>query len=173
MKKHINDPLDILGNAYENMYEDTVKEFHQAEEKTAPALYKFIDKAKQKVIEAEKITQQDADKLAEYLQRDLTDSISYLSQTGKELKDWLGFETTFLETELVDYLLDAADPTTVELTKLKLESMPSPVYHTGEITGPGTLVCDHCGEKLHFYRAGKIPPCPKCKKTEFYRQIDM
>jgi len=36
MKKHINDPLDILGNAYENMYEDTVKEFHQAEEKTDP-----------------------------------------------------------------------------------------------------------------------------------------
>ncbi len=173
MKKHIDDPIDILGDAYENMYENTVKEFHKAEEKTAPVLHGLIDRAKQEVIDAEKISQQDADKLAEYLQRDLGGFINYLSQTGKELKDWLGFETTFLETELFDYLLNAADPTTVELTKLKLEAMPAPVYHTGEITSPGTLICDHCGEKLHFYKTGKIPPCPKCKKTNFHRQIEM
>ena len=173
MKKRIDDPIDILGNAYESMYEDTVKEFHQAEEKSAPVLHQLIDKAKQKAVELEKISLEDADKVAEALKRDLTDSINYLSETSNELKDWLGFETTFLETELFDYLLGAADPTTVELTKLKLESMPSPTYHTGEITGPGTLVCDECGEKLHFYRAGKIPPCPKCKGTKFHRHIEV
>jgi len=173
MKKHIDDPIDILGDAYESMYENTAKEFHKAEEKTTPVLHGLIDKAKQEVIEAEKISQQDADKLAEYLKRDLADFINHLSQTGKELKDWLGFEATFLETELFDYLLNAADPTTVELTKLKLETTPAPVYHTGEITSPGTLICDHCGEKLHFYKTGKIPPCPKCKTTDFHRQTGM
>ncbi len=41
--------------------------------------------------------------------------------------------------------------------------------HTGEIIGAGTLVCDQCGEKLHFHKAGKIPPCPKCHGTTFHR----
>lgn len=173
MKKHINDPIDILGNAYESMYEDTVKELKLAEEKSAPALKSMVEKAKAKVIEAEEISKEDADKLAGYLNRDITDTINYLSTTGKELKDWLGFETTFLETELVDSLLDIADPTTVELTKLRLESVPAPAFHTGEVTGPGTLVCNHCGERLHFYKAGKIPPCPKCKGTDFHRHIDV
>ena len=43
-------------------------------------------------------------------------------------------------------------------------------YHTGEITGPGTLVCDNCGEELHFHKPSRIPPCPKCKGTSFHRK---
>jgi len=171
MKKHINDPIDILGNAYETMYEDTVKEFHHAEEKSKPALHRIIEQAREKVREIEEISQEDANRLADAVERDISDSLRYLSTTGKELKDWLGFETTFLETELFDSLLDVADPTTVKLAQLQLESMPAPVFHTGEITGPGTLVCNHCSEKLHFYKAGKIPPCQTCKGTDFHRHI--
>ena len=174
MKKPQNqDPFDVLAQVYEKLFESIVKNFHNAEEKSGALLHKLIDEAKEDAVKLEKISREDAEKLSDYLRRDLSDAASYLSETGRDLRDWLGFETTLLETEILDQLLNTADPTTVELFKLKLDAQQTPAYHTGEITGPGTLVCDQCGEKLHFYRAGKIPPCPKCHATSFHRKIEV
>lgn len=172
-KQKPEDPLDTLGDVYEKLYENIVKELQESKEKTAEVFHKIIDTARDKAVELGEISSDDASKLADYLRRDLGDAINSVSETGRELKDWLGFETTLLETEILDRLLDVADPTIVEWTKLKLESQPAPAWHTGEITGPGTLVCDNCGEKVHFYRAGKIPPCPKCHETSFHREIEV
>ncbi|MBC8554830.1 MAG: hypothetical protein H8D23_34900 [Candidatus Brocadiales bacterium] len=38
-----------------------------------------------------------------------------------------------------------------------------------QVTGPGVLECDECGNQLHYYKAGRIPPCAKCHKTNFHR----
>jgi hypothetical protein len=40
-------------------------------------------------------------------------------------------------------------------------------YNTGEISGPGLLTCTDCGAELHLERPSRIPPCPKCHKTDF------
>lgn len=63
----------------------------------------------------------------------------------------------------------AAEKTATELMLLKLQA-ESAGYHTGELTGLGTLVCDQCGDKLHFQKPGHGPPCPKCSSTHFHRQ---
>ncbi len=169
-QKRTPDPLDALGAAYEKMYERVVENLEHAEEKTEPLLHKLIDEARDKAIELRELTEEDAHKVAEWLKRDLADVTHYLSETGRELKDWLGFETTLIETSLLDMLKKTADPTTLELLELKEQAELASTWHTGEITGPGTLVCDQCGEKLHFYKAGKIPPCPKCHGTVFHRE---
>jgi len=172
-KPRPEDPLDTLGDVYEKLYENIVKDLRESKEKTTEAFHKIIDEARDKAVELGELSSDDATRLADYLRRDLSEAINSISETGRELKDWLGFETALLETEILDRLLDIADPTTVELFKLKLESQSTPAWHTGEITGPGTLVCDNCGEKIHFYRAGKIPPCPKCHETSFHREISL
>jgi len=166
-----HDPIDALGEAYEKMFERAAEHFHNAEEKTGPLLHKLIDEAREKAVELKELSKEDADKLSVYLKRDLDDAADYLSETGHELKDWLGFETTLVESGVFDLLLKAADKTTLQLLKIKEDAQRASVYHTGEITGPGTLVCDQCGEKLHFHKAGKIPPCPKCHATSFHRNI--
>ena len=162
------DPAEILGKAYEQMYEDIASSIHRLKEKSAPVLHELIEESREKVLELSDITKEDADKLAEYLKRDLHDFAENLSETDKEVKDWLGFETSLVEAEFLKWMQDVADPTILELLKLKDKAQHA-VYHTGEITGPGTLVCDQCGEKLHFHKAGKIPPCPKCHATNFHR----
>ncbi|MEE9491971.1 MAG: hypothetical protein V3W04_01145, partial [Gammaproteobacteria bacterium] len=43
-------------------------------------------------------------------------------------------------------------------------------YHTGEVTGPGTLHCAECEEILTFHQPGKIPQCPKCHSTTYHRK---
>ena len=164
-----NDPIDALGAAYEIMFERTAASLYSAEQKSGQLLHKLIDEAKEKAVELKELSEEDAEKIAGWLKRDLDDIVNYLTETGLELKDWLGFETTLLESAVLDLLLKAADKTTVELLTMKEHSRQPHAYHTGEITGPGTLVCDQCGEKLHFHRAGKIPPCPKCHATTFHR----
>ena len=43
------------------------------------------------------------------------------------------------------------------------------VYKTGEITHGGEFACTNCEGKIHLKHPGRIPPCPKCTKTEFRR----
>jgi hypothetical protein len=164
-----HDPLDALGEAYEKMYERVVENFHHAEEKTGILFHKLIEEARDKAVELKELSEDDAQKVSDWLKRDVTDAANYLSETGHELKDWLGFETILIESAVLDLLLKTADETTVKLLQMKEDAQRASTYHTGEVTGPGTLVCDQCGEKLHFHRAGKIPPCPKCHATVFHR----
>jgi hypothetical protein len=42
-------------------------------------------------------------------------------------------------------------------------------YKTGEITHGGEFICTSCEGKIHLKQPGRIPPCPKCTKTEFRR----
>ena len=164
-----HDPLDALGEAYEKMFERAARNLHKAEEKSGDLLHKLIDEAKNKAVELEELSREDAEKLSAYLKRDLSDAAKYLSETGRELEDWLGFEATLVESGIFDFLLKVADKTTLTLLKMKADAQQASAYRTGEITGAGTLVCDQCGENLHFRRAGKIPPCPKCHTTAFHR----
>jgi hypothetical protein len=166
-----HDPLEALGEAYELLLDKTVEKAHQAKVKSGPVLHQLIDEVAQKSSDVTELAGEEAVKIGEYLKRDLIDAASYLEKTGKELKDWLGFDLTLLKDRLRNDFSQAADQTTIELLKLK-EQAAEAGYHTGEITGPGTLFCDECGEKLHFHKAGHIPPCPKCQSTRFHREAD-
>ena len=167
------DPLDSLGAIYETMYEHVAENLHKAKDKTGPLIHQLIDEAKDKAKEIEEVTEEDAEKLGAWLKRDLDDVISYLSETEYAVKDWLGFETSLIKNAMIRMMLETADKTTVELLRMKENAHKPYDYRTGEIAGFGTLICDECGEKLHFHKAGKIPPCPKCHKTSFHRiQID-
>ncbi|MCK4675782.1 MAG: zinc ribbon-containing protein [Gammaproteobacteria bacterium] len=170
MKKpsHV-DPLDALGAAYETMYEHVAANIHKVKDKSGPLLHELVDEAKDKVLELEEVAEEDAEKISTWLKRDLHDVTHYLSEVDYTVKDWLGFETALIKSEIIRLLLETADKTTVQLLRMKENAGKPSLYHTGEIAGPGTLICDDCGEKLHFHKAGHIPPCPKCHKTEFRR----
>lgn len=163
-----HDPIEALGEAYELLLDKTVDEAKIAKSKTGPVLHKLIDEITQKSSDINELAGEESIKVAQYLKRDLIDAASYLENTGKALKDWLGFDMALIEDRLRDNFNMAADQTTVELLKLK-QAAEAAGYRTGEITGPGTLVCDQCGEILHFHKAGHIPPCPKCQSTHYHR----
>jgi hypothetical protein len=168
-KPRIDDPLDSLGAAYETMYEHAAADIHKVKDKGGPLLHEIVDGAKDKIIELEEIAEEDAEKVSTWLKRDLDHVIHNLSETDYEVKEWLGFESTLIKNEVIRLLLETANKTTLEWLRMKENARQPSTYRTGEIAGPGTLICDECGEKLHFHQSGHIPPCPKCNKTEFHR----
>lgn len=163
------DPVELMGQAYERLLETAMEDVDKLEHKTGPALHKLIDGAKEKLSELGEFTEEELDRVSEYLKRDLLDAAEYIAETGEELRDWLGFDLKLIGDRLLELFSKAADQTTVELNMLR-EQAELAGYRTGEIVGPGTLVCDNCGEELHFHKPSHIPPCPKCKGTTFHRK---
>ncbi len=167
--KKRTDPLDALGAVYETMYEHVAENLHKAKDKSGAIIHELVDESKEKIKKIEAVTEEDAENLATWLKRDLDEAIHYLAETEYAFRDWLGFETALIKNELVQAMLDTADKTTLALLRMKENSRQPAVYHTGEMAGFGTLICDDCGEKLHFHKPARIPPCPKCHETRFHR----
>ena len=161
-------PTEGMGEAYEKLLLLTMKEARLLKDKTGPMLHKLIDVSSEKFSELGELTEEEAEKISNYLKRDLKEAAIYMTETGSEFKKWLALETEIIEDYLLEHFKEAADQTTIELSRLK-STAENAEYHTGEITGPGVLTCDKCGEQLHFHKAGHIPPCAKCHDTHFHR----
>jgi hypothetical protein len=164
-----NDAIGRMVAAYEKMLERVHETLDRAEQETIPQLKENIDQAREKAVELGELTREEADKVAGYIERDLKDAATYLHDSQEEFSQWLRFDLDQIGNRLLEMFADVADRTQVELSKLAEQARRAQLYHTGEVTGPGTLVCRWCGKAMHFRKAGHIPPCPKCRGTEFRR----
>lgn len=163
-------PTEGMSEAYENLLKLSMKEFKLLEAKAEPLLHKLIDKTSETLSELDELTKEEAEKISTYLKRDLKEAANYMASSGEDFQKWLSIDADIIENYLYEHFKQAADQTTVELAQLKADA-ENARYHTGEITGPGVLICDVCGENLHFHKAGHIPPCAKCRGTYFHRLI--
>ena len=164
MNEKNNDTVEKMVHAYEIMLERVNK----VGDRASPVLGNAIDHARETAVDLGELTREEADKIATYIERDIKDAASFIVETGQDFKDWFRFDVQLVETKIFDMFASVADQTSVELKKFAEMARRAP-SRTGEITGPGTLECTRCGEQLHFKKAGHIPPCPKCRETEFKR----
>ena len=174
-----NEIFQKIITAYENMLERAMDEYQdfresvdKLEHKAAPALREFIDKSKDAAVKLEELTEEESSKIAEYVKRDLKDAAQWMVKTGQDLRQWFNFEGGMAKLEIADLFMKAADQTKVDMARFEHEVEEGGIYHTGQIVGPGIMVCESCGEELHFAKASHIPPCPKCHGVNFHRQAD-
>ncbi len=156
--------LETMGDAYRELLE---KALHKARE-GGSSLYHLLGGGGHSRSARE--GRSDVAELERSVRRDLTDAARYRHETGRELRDWLGFDVARIERGFWEVFSEAADQTLLTLHEIRLQANASE-YHTGETVGLGTLVCDHCHERLHFSAAGHIPPCPRCGGTHFHRSV--
>lgn len=142
-----------------------------AEQKALPVLQNSIDRARLQAVELKEITQDEADKVGHYLRRDLHAAAIYLETSGEEFSKWFSFDLELIEARFLDTFTKVADQTHLELAQLEVQAKQATEYHTGEISSIGTLVCHACETALHFKKTSRIPPCPKCHKTLFVREV--
>lgn len=156
-------------SAYDRMIQRAKEFLTGAEQELTPKLQQALDMAKEKAAELGELSREEAEKIGDYLKRDLQDAAEYLaSDEAQELKDWLRFDTQQLEERALSALSLLVDQAKVDFQQFNEEARNLP-WKTGEVTGPGTLICTECGEELHFKQTGHIPPCPKCAATTFRR----
>ncbi|MCG8045558.1 MAG: zinc ribbon-containing protein [Candidatus Thiodiazotropha endolucinida] len=163
------DPFDRLASAYDKMLNEVHKAAQSARENTLPGIKEYLADAREKLIELGELSREEAEKVSGYIERDMKDAANYLLETGEQLSAWWRFDVQQVENRLFEMFTGVADQTKLELAKLAERASRSSLYHTGEVTGPGTLVCTSCNKEMHFKKTGHIPPCSGCKGTEFKR----
>jgi hypothetical protein len=167
-------------------YNLMMKEMQNAFVKTNPvdmSLQKALEMAKHQAIHLGEVSAEEAHELSKYIKRDINDAAEYMMETSAEFYDWLMLDIEVVERKVMDMFLSVADHTRIELEQFKQEKTSStlspaeqnsknqpPLYKSGEITGPGTLICERCGEVNPFISSDEITDCKKCGNSYFIRR---
>jgi polyhydroxyalkanoate synthesis regulator phasin/predicted RNA-binding Zn-ribbon protein involved in translation (DUF1610 family) len=163
-------PADKMVAAYEELLKRTQETLETAQQESVPHFRELLEKARDNLVEIGELTREEAHKVADYLRRDVEDAASYIAETGEDIREWWRFDLELIEQRMMDLFAKAADQTSLQLAQWAETARQMSLYQAGEITGPGTLVCDKCGAETHFVQAGRIPPCADCGNTAFRRK---
>ena len=153
-----------------HIYEKFLEKLLEKIKSSGQGVSHSIDSLKESLLSAEEHSKDELDKISDYIRRDLHEAAVHLAETGEELEQWLKFDVEQVERRTFELFLQIADKTQLELQHWKEQADALDLWKTGEVTGIGTLYCTSCGHSLHFKKAGHIPPCGKCKGSEFSRQ---
>jgi rubrerythrin len=159
---------DNLVPAYQKMMtrvEETQKR------STTKTLQQHIDSAIEKAIELDELTREEAEHIGDYLRRDLHDAADFIITTEQALADWIHFDLELVEERLLEMFSLMVDQTQQELENLAERARQATQWHSGEITGLGTLFCENCDNALHFPQPDYISSCPNCGATRFKRKV--
>lgn len=121
-----------------------------------------LKRAKEELSSAGDFSRENADKLGEYVRRDLKENAEKATEAVKK-----AIEPQRLAAGAQSAFSRILTTTAETLTELAQRSEKSLEYKTGEITSSGTLTCKECEAEMHMSKTTRIPPCPKCHKTIF------
>lgn len=165
-----HDTTDKLVHAYEQMLKRTHETIEKAQQESVPKFREILDKARDNMVELGELTREEAEKVSDYIKRDIEDAATYIAETGQEMRDWWRFDLELIERRMMDMFTQVADQTSLQLAQWAENARRMSLYQAGEVTGPGTLICDRCGAETHFVKAGRIPICADCGGTSFRRR---
>jgi rubrerythrin len=133
------------------------------------SLQEHIDTAIETAINLNELSRVEAERIGDYLRRDLQDAATFIVETEKALVDWINFDIDLIENSLLEMFSIMVDQTQLELNNLQERASQATQWNSGEITALGVLYCDNCNHALHFQKPDFIPACPNCGATHFHR----
>ncbi|UCE88830.1 MAG: zinc ribbon-containing protein [Pseudomonadota bacterium] len=167
-----NTKLDLgekLSAAYDTILERSREALASLRENTDDALHRALGSARDKAVELGELGRDEAERVHDFVVRDLHAAATHLGEQERDLADWLRLDLLLVEKEALSRYSALTERARAELRHLRKTAARYSEWHTGEITGLGTLRCVHCNKDIHFHRTGRVPPCPNCHGTEFRR----
>jgi len=151
-------------------YTDFMKHLHEAMEDTLHTFAEALEISKEKTGKNSDLTDDELNKISDYVKHDIEHAAHGLSdkEDKDSLSEWFKFDIELIENFALDAFLSVADKTRIELEKLR-ELAETNTYHSGDITVPGTFVCNDCGKEIAFKSTSEIPQCPQCHGETFVR----
>lgn len=157
-------------HAYQQMMARVKGALEHATTDTLPGIRHYIDHAVDKAVELEELTREEAERVGDYLRRDVHDAAEYLAgNEDGDLKAWMRFDVEQIEGRILGMFQVMVDHTREELDTLKVRAEVMSEWYSDEITGPGTLQCQACGKVIQYRKPELIVPCPGCGGTVFVR----
>ena len=152
---------------FEKLAARTRELFEESVEKSRSALEDAMETAKKEMVAAGDFTAEKGEQLRKFVMREMPLSQDELESAFRDAKQ-------SLHPERVGYgvlgMMQSLASSAGEALSDMAESIKAHrSYRTGEICGPGTLTCDNCGNELTMSKTGRVPPCAKCKHTQFSR----
>jgi site-specific recombinase XerD len=151
-------------------YSELMTHLHETMENTLHSFAEAMEISKEKASKDSSLTSAELDKVSGYVKRDIEHAAHGLSdeEDKNSLSEWFKFDIALIENFTLDAFLSLADKTRLELAKLE-QLAEAHTYHSGDITVPGTFVCDDCGKEIAFKSPSEIPECPQCHGKTFIR----
>ncbi len=168
-KTETESKMDKLVHGYDTLMEQLSAWLEKADESAGPLLINGLHDAEEFLHDLGQWTKEEVDLLGRYVKRDIHDISQHLEKSNQSLMEWLQFDGKHVEDKLMEILSSMTDKTRAELNKISHLAKKQNIWHTGEVTSVGTITCKTCGKELHYHKAGRVPPCPKCHNTEFIR----
>lgn len=157
-------------NKLVNAYSDLMAHIYEAMDDTLHTFADALHIAKEKTGQTSELSRDELDQVSGFVQRDIEQAAHGLPEKAdpNSLKEWFKFDIEVIENFTLDAFLSIADKTRIELAKLQ-QLAQKHSYKAGEITGPGTFICDACGKEIAFKTPSEIPHCPACHADTFVR----
>lgn len=151
-------------------YGELLQHLHETMQETLHSFAEALEISKKKISKTSDLTEEELNEVSGYVKRDIEQAAHGLTEKADKnsLAEWFKFDIELIENFTLDAFLSVADKTRIELAKLQ-QLATKHTYHSGEITSPGSFLCDACGKEIDFKTPSEIPVCPKCHATTFVR----
>jgi len=164
-----NQEKSTFVETYNHILESLYNIKNSVEDASREDLAMKFEYAKSKLHDFENITKEEIDLITEYLHKDLSAATEHLSKTSSNIKNWIKKDIELTEDKLLHMFVNVVDQSRVELQQIE-NSLHK--WHSGEVTGIGTLECKNCGEQISFTETQVINNCPKCDNDVFQKSFD-
>jgi len=149
-----------------NQYDELVSKFHKLLDasagKTSDLSHVAMEKAREQLTIAGHFTEEQGQKLKTFLANDFSRLTQDMKVGAKEK-----LNPSRLGAGALSSMSKLLHKTGVALSGFADKADDALACKSGEVTNAGKLKCHACGYEMNFKKTGRIPPCPKCHKTEF------
>lgn len=153
---------DDEADQYDDLADKFHEEFEAGAENTAEFAHKAMETARKQLTSAGKFTEEQGQRLKAFLENDFS-RVSQEMKAGAKEK----LNPSRLGAGALSSMSKLLHKTGVALSSFADKADGALACKSGEITSAGKLKCNACSYEMHFKKTGRIPPCPKCHKTEF------
>ena len=152
--KDYNNWLDWFRNWLKDTQENELKQ-----------LTEFFDRSGAWMTAAKDLSQEEWELFTNYVKRDLT-TFYHNYQRDMESSTYV----QGIKEGLWNELAEMTDRSQIEWQELMQDFKHNGNYKTGEWIGMGELVCQNCKHSMSITHTSRIPECPECGHTFFFRE---